>query len=157
MLDSVLQHTSLRGKEDNSGPNFFKHSGAKKGRTSANYSEAAGMVERIHRQLKTVLTCQEKINWIETLAAVLLGVRAVTKEYLKASPAELVYGSKLRLPVDLFTTNKTIETAFPADFVQRLSTSFQNPRPLPAKHHDKRKVFAHPELQKTSRVLRDDK
>ncbi|XP_063960282.1 uncharacterized protein LOC135155276 [Lytechinus pictus] len=60
---------------------------------------ANGLVERFHRQLKSALKAQDDPqHWHEYLPIVLLGIRTTVKEDLTCSPAELVYGTSLRLP-----------------------------------------------------------
>jgi len=55
------------------------------------------MIERIHRQMKAAFMCHAGELWAEALPLVLLGIRSAWNEDLKASSAELVYGSLLRL------------------------------------------------------------
>ena len=77
--------------------------GANRIRTSAYHPQANGMVERFHRTLKAALKSRDDPNdWVNNLPLVLLGLRTVTKEDLKSSPAELVYGCTLNLPGDFF-------------------------------------------------------
>ncbi|KRY81401.1 hypothetical protein T4B_5682, partial [Trichinella pseudospiralis] len=58
------------------------------------------MVERFHRHLKTALAAHANHShrWIDALPLVLLGIRSSVKEDIRHAPAELVYGSPLRLP-----------------------------------------------------------
>jgi hypothetical protein len=44
-------------------------------------------------------------SWSEALPLVLLGLRTTVKEDLEASPADLVYGTALRLPGDMIRTS----------------------------------------------------
>ncbi|XP_014485403.1 PREDICTED: uncharacterized protein LOC106749940, partial [Dinoponera quadriceps] len=53
-------------------------------------------------QLLGALRCHDSQDWLEKLPTVLLGLRSVYKEDLKASPAEYLYGSTLRLPGEFF-------------------------------------------------------
>jgi hypothetical protein len=55
------------------------------------------MIERIHRQLKAVFMYHADELWAKALPLVLLGIRSAWNEDLKASSAELVSGSPLRL------------------------------------------------------------
>ena len=62
------------------------------------------MVERFHRQLKAALKAQPNPDaWIETLPLILLGIHTALKEDLKATTAEMVYGTTLRLPGEFFS------------------------------------------------------
>ncbi|KAK2577094.1 hypothetical protein KPH14_001013 [Odynerus spinipes] len=56
------------------------------------------MIERWHRSLKTSIMCHDDRNWVEALPIVLLGLRTSIKDDIKASAAELTYGTTLRLP-----------------------------------------------------------
>ncbi|XP_014215392.1 uncharacterized protein LOC106644415 [Copidosoma floridanum] len=61
------------------------------------------MVERLHRALMAALKCTT-LPWVDALPSVLLGLRTTYKENLKASPAEIVYGTSLQVPAEFFTT-----------------------------------------------------
>lgn len=63
-------------------------------RTTAYHPQANGMVERLHRQLKTAIKYHEDAKWTEILPTLLLGIRAAWKEYIEATAAEMVYGEK---------------------------------------------------------------
>ncbi|GFW35015.1 pol polyprotein-like protein [Trichonephila clavipes] len=66
-------------------------------RTTSYHPQANGLVERLHRVLKSALMAHENIKWTETPPAVLLGLRVAVKPDINASSAELVYGVSLRL------------------------------------------------------------
>ena len=73
-------------------------------RTTAYHPAANGMVERLHRQLKGALRAQTSATaWTETLPLVLLGLRSCVKADFDASPAELTFGTTLRLPAQFVT------------------------------------------------------
>ncbi|GFO47460.1 Gag Pol polyprotein [Plakobranchus ocellatus] len=66
--------------------------------TTANHPQANGMVERLHRQLNTSLKARTtNSNWFAELPMVLLGIRSSWRVDPGCSPAELVYGSTLRI------------------------------------------------------------
>ena len=57
------------------------------------------MVERLHRQLKDSLKARTTSpHWMKHLPFTLLGLRTTWREEPGCSPAELVYGSTLRIP-----------------------------------------------------------
>ncbi|CAB3381626.1 Hypothetical predicted protein [Cloeon dipterum] len=67
-------------------------------RTTAYHPQCNGLVERLHRTLKTALMCHDADSWTEVLPMVLLGLRTQFKEVLQASAAEVLYGEPLRIP-----------------------------------------------------------
>ncbi|KAK3768043.1 hypothetical protein RRG08_045862 [Elysia crispata] len=67
--------------------------------TTAYHPQANRMVERLHRQLKAGLKARTTWpNWFAELPMVLLGIRSSWRVDPGCSPAELVYGSTLRIP-----------------------------------------------------------
>ncbi|CAI2739044.1 unnamed protein product, partial [Dicrocoelium dendriticum] len=88
-------------------------------RTTAYHPAANGLVERFHRQLKAAITAsQSSTHWSEQLPIILLGIRNTIKEDLGCCPAELVFGTTLRLPD-------------PTSYVVRLRQHFSSVRPTP--------------------------
>lgn len=78
-----------------------------------------GLVERFHRQLKGSLKAHEDpTHWTEYLPLTLLGIRTTVKEDFSCSPAELLYGTTLRLPGQ-FVAPKRVEID-PSYYVSRL-------------------------------------
>ena len=78
--------------------------GCERQRTTAYHPASNGLVERFHRQLKTSLIARNSsADWIDHLPLVLLGIRTTVKSDLDACPAELVYGSSLRLPGEMIS------------------------------------------------------
>lgn len=75
--------------------------GTRKIHTTA-YHLSHGMIERWHRTLKAVIMCHNNREWVDVLPAVLLGLWTSIKEDIKASAAELVYGTTLCLPGEFF-------------------------------------------------------
>ena len=66
--------------------------------TICNLLQANGLVERMHRTMKSAL--KEKLatdpNWVDALPLVLLGMRAAVKNNLHCSVAEMMFGEHLR-------------------------------------------------------------
>ena len=90
-------------------------------RTTAYHPQANGMIERFHRQLKAALKAQPlPESWTEYLPLVLLGIRSAIKEDLHYSPAELVYGTTVRLPGEFFSTPNSLSLSESSDYVTRL-------------------------------------
>lgn len=90
-------------------------------RTTAYHPAANGMVERFHRQLKTALKCSHNPHlWTESLPLVLLGIRTAVKDDLKCSTAEMVYGTTVRLPGELFVSTPYDTVSNPLSYVHTL-------------------------------------
>lgn len=124
-------------------------------RTSPYHPEANGMVERLHRQLKVAIKCHENDDWTDTLPIILLGIRTALKEDLKATAAEMVFGSTLRLPGDFFTVSKQKDGS--SEFVNKLREQIRNVKPTPGTRHGTNKVFVFKELYSSPYVfLRND-
>ncbi|CAK1591628.1 unnamed protein product [Parnassius mnemosyne] len=119
--------------------------------TTTSYHPAAnGLVERLHRQLKTAITCHSSSNWVEVLPWVLLGIRSAWKEDLQSSAAELVYGEPLRLPGQFFSPNPTTETD-PTTVAGRLRAHVSRLTPQPTSWHgSSSRIFYVPKDLRTS-------
>jgi hypothetical protein len=95
--------------------------GCSRHRTTAYHPAANGMVERFHRQLKSSLMANGDVrNWSEHLPLVLLGIRSSVKLEMECCPAELVYGTTLRLPGELICPNAERSDEAATNFVHRL-------------------------------------
>ncbi|GBM70625.1 hypothetical protein AVEN_7059-1 [Araneus ventricosus] len=76
--------------------------GAQKCRTTGYHPQANGVVEELHRPLKSVIKSQATECLTEVLPIILLGLRASLKENVQCTPAELVFGTTVRLPGEVF-------------------------------------------------------
>ena len=122
--------------------------------TTAYHSQANGMVERFHRQLKAAIKYHQNDRWTETLSTVLLGVRSAWKEDLQATAAEILYGTPLRLPGEFLSARiSTTDDDNVADFVKELRQRFQDPRPVNSSHHGGKKPFIFKDLASTDQVF----
>ena len=54
---------------------------------------------------------------------VLLGIQTALKEYLHCTAAELVYGTTLQLPGEVFSGTTIANTPDPASYVAKIKTS----------------------------------
>ena len=106
--------------------------GTRKIHTTAYRPQANGIIERWHRTLKNAIKCHANNRWMETLPTILLGVRSTILENLNASPAELVYGSSVRLPFYFFEEAKPDIKSDPFTFVERLKEIMSKLKPVPA-------------------------
>eukprot|EP00794_Sanderia_malayensis_P011511 gene11511-biopygen9183 len=88
------------------------------------------MVERFHRQLKASVKAQpDPSMWSEILPVILRSIRCTFKPDLDAIPAQLVYGTTLRLPGQFFTPT-TITSLDPTVYSQRLQFAMEKLRPV---------------------------
>ena len=87
---------------------------------------------------------------MDTLPLTLLGIRTALKEDLQHSSAELVYGSTLRLPGELFTSQLALTPISVQDFAATLKESLASFRPVRPKNAA---VFASQDLDSCSNVF----
>ena len=128
--------------------------GTNRTRSSPYHPAANGLVERWHRSLKAALMCHGSTAWVELLPTVLLGLRTCYKEDIKASAAELVYGT-LRVPGEFFSSDEMLGN--PPIFVEKFRENMRRLRATPTAHHHKRSMFVHNDLYTCSHVfLRED-
>ncbi|GFS49809.1 integrase catalytic domain-containing protein [Trichonephila clavipes] len=125
--------------------------GVQKCRTTGYHPQANGMIEELHRPLKSAIKCHATERWTEVLPIILLGLRASLKEDILCTPAELVFGTTILLPVEMFDSSKPDDDV--VNFVSKLKSHMQSLHPKPPKHHGKRPVFIHPGLLKATHVF----
>lgn len=124
--------------------------GIRRIRISLYYPQADGMMVRFHRTLEAALTAHDSPQWSRRLSTVLLAYSI--KPDFGASPAELVYGTTLRLPGELF--HSTPVEQFSHDLVNALSNSMSQLRPTQGTNHDKaRRVSVPSSLETSSHVF----
>ncbi|GFU48263.1 transposon Tf2-11 polyprotein [Trichonephila clavipes] len=129
--------------------------GVQKCRTTGYHPQANGMIEELHRPLKSAIKCHATERWTEVLPIILLGLRASLKEDILCTPAELVFGITIRLSGEMFDSSKPDDDV--VNFVSKLKSHMQSLHPKPPKHHSKRPVFIHPGLLEATHVfLRPD-
>ncbi|XP_037931303.1 uncharacterized protein K02A2.6-like [Teleopsis dalmanni] len=93
--------------------------GAKHIRTSPRHPQANGLIERFHRTLKTAMKCKHEHQWSDAIPLIVLALRNIFKEDLKATPAKMVYGITLRLPSD-FLEHGNNDTIPEHEFVENM-------------------------------------
>ncbi|XP_025270687.1 uncharacterized protein LOC112639793 [Camponotus floridanus] len=125
--------------------------GCKRTRTTAYHPASNGIIERWHRSLKTAIRCYESKNWLQALRVVLLGLRTSIKEDIKATAAELVYETTLRLPAEYFFKEDVAPE--PETFIQHFREHMRNVRSTPTAHHSKKKTFTHKTLYTCTHVF----
>ncbi|GBM01497.1 hypothetical protein AVEN_209308-1 [Araneus ventricosus] len=112
---------------------------------------ANGIVKRFHRHLKSSIKAYESTQWSEILPIVLLGIRTAVKEDIKASCADLVYGTSIQLPSDMIETS----TIPPCNdiFVDSLRNTMREMNPVATSTHGKIKFYVNPSLKTCSYVF----
>lgn len=128
-----------------------KFLGVHRSRTTSYHPQANGMIEELHRPLKTAIKCHTTERWTEVLPSILLGLRSSLKEDLGCTPADLVFGKTLALPGEFL--HKTKPNCDPVNFVGKLHAHMNSLRPQPPKHHGKRPTFVHGDLATSSHVF----
>ncbi|KFD55401.1 hypothetical protein M513_03741 [Trichuris suis] len=106
--------------------------------TSAYHPQANGLVERFHRQLKAALIARMqavRVKWTMALPLVLLGIRTALKADLGLAPAEMVYGSTLRLPADFLSPRAPSAPDDPTCFTSTLKAAMRKLRPTPPRRN----------------------
>ncbi|KAF8782521.1 tRNA (uracil-5-)-methyltransferase like protein [Argiope bruennichi] len=107
--------------------------------------------KRFHRHLKSSIKAHESAQWTKTLRIILLEIRTTVKEAIKASCAELVYGTTLERPCDM------IETCMiaPCDniFVNRLRNTMRELNPVAISAYGKTKFYVNLSLKTCSHVF----
>ncbi|CAH8562769.1 unnamed protein product [Dicrocoelium dendriticum] len=117
-------------------------------RTTAYHPAANGLVERFHRQLKAaIMASSSDSRWSERLPAILLGIRNTIKEDIGCCPAELVFGTTLRLPGEMVLDSRTTGELDPFSYAERLKQHFRSIRPTSTRPN-LRKQQVHPDLHK---------
>ena len=141
--------------ESNLFQNLAKMCGIQHKRTTPYHPSANGLVERLHRTLKTAIMCHDDTSWTEALPIVLLGIRTACKEDIQSSAAELVYGEPLSIPGELLTP--TASKMEPSTFLQQLRRHMSQLRPMPAARHASAATFIHKDLKNSTHFfLRQD-
>lgn len=119
--------------------------------TSSYHPQSNGIIERFHRTLKSAICSGDSINWIQRLPIILLGLRSTIKEDIGATPAELVYGSTLRLPADFFTPSHKQHTQ--SEFVKQLRDTMSKLKPTQTSWHTQQKLFINKDLNSSTHAF----
>ena len=123
-------------------------------RTTAYHPAANGMVERFHRQLKIALKCSHNPHlWTESLPLVLLGIRTAVKDDLKCSTAEMVYGTTLRLPGELFISIPSDTVSDPLSYVDTLKDLMNQLQYRQPRSPSSNPTFVHKDLTNCTHVF----
>ena len=128
--------------------------GCKRIHTTSYHPISNGIIERFHRQLKASLKSYlDSTNWTSILPIVLLGIRTSLKEDLHCTTAELVYGTTLRLPGELFNTSYANSAVpDPLCYVTKLKIAMQQLKAVPPRQHSN-KEFVSKDLMTCTHVF----
>ncbi|XP_055909536.1 uncharacterized protein LOC129944244 [Eupeodes corollae] len=89
--------------------------------------------------------CNEETNWVNVLRTVLIGLRTTYKEDIKASAAEMRYGTSLTIPGEFFVNQDTFSD--PQIFVQKHREVMHKFRASTTSNHAiNTKLFVSPDL-----------
>lgn len=129
--------------------------GCEKVRTSPYHPQANGKIERWHRTLKSAIMAHANDHWSDILPTVLLGLHCTVREDVGVSPAEMLYGTTLRLPGEFFESPSldTSSGSIPLSFVNQLKQKMELLRPIPDSNHSTTKIFDSPELNTCTHVF----
>ena len=92
------------------------------------------MIERLHRQLKASIKARTT-NWMAELPMVLLGIRSSWRVDPDCSPAELVYGTTLRLPGEFLQPVNAQILQPETSFVKNLQATMHTVEPTAPQYH----------------------
>lgn len=126
--------------------------GSARQRTTSYNPKSNGLVERLHRPLKAAIMAHNKERWVEALPIVLLGLRSSIKSDVNATPAQMVYGTTLRLPGEFFSSTSD-DHYDPASYVCRLRDTINRIIPRPTSNHAVSKIFVPTALADCSHVF----
>lgn len=140
--------------ESNLFTTLSKLMGIKKIRTTSYHPQSNGLVERWHRTMKAAIMARGNTkDWSQELPTVLLGLRTTLRQGCDASPAQMVYGSNVRIPGIFFDENKKYKNFTPESFVEELQRSIQNTKPIPSGHNSKENIFVYKDMNTCNYVF----
>ena len=98
--------------------------GIEKTRTTPLHPQSDGMVERFNRTLEAQLSKfvdDNQRNWDQCVPLLMMAYRSAVHETSGSTPAQVMLGRDIRLPVDLITGRPEAECTLPVtDYVQNL-------------------------------------
>lgn len=121
--------------------------------TTAYHPQANGMVERFHRHLKAALKARTtSSNWYAEIPIVLLGIRTSWRVDPGCSPAELVYGSTLRIPGEFLQSSHPTASVPNSAYVKHLQNTMRSLCPPSPSFHGQHSTYVPSNLASTGYV-----
>lgn len=124
--------------------------------TTAYHPQHNGIIERFHRTLKDALRATATDpSWTDRLPLILLMLRTSPRSDGQPSPAEIVYGTPLRLPVDLLIPPQDKIHLDQSNYTDRLKQYMQEVKPIiTSQNRPKNELtYTDPLLKTSSKVL----
>lgn len=91
-----------------------------------------------------------KVDWLEALPLVLLGLRTTVREDFAASISELTYGTTLRLPGQLYEDSPLSDPPAYVSKLQKIMCVFKPCQPL---RHGQQKIYVPKQLKNCIHVF----
>ena len=82
----------------------------------------------------------QNANWVEILPLILLGLRSAINEDSQVSPAQMAYGTELRLPGAFFATTESHAALNAPEFVHQLAAAMRK-FGTQTRHHGETPVY----------------
>ena len=121
--------------------------------TTAYHPQANGLVERFHRQLKAAIKARTtNSNWYTEIPIVLLGIRTSWRVDPGCSPAELVYGSTLRIPGEFIQSPDPRANVPDSTYVKHLQDTMRSLRSQAPSFHGQPSTYVPSDLSSTGYV-----
>uniref|UniRef100_A0AAG5DQB7 Integrase catalytic domain-containing protein n=1 Tax=Anopheles atroparvus TaxID=41427 RepID=A0AAG5DQB7_ANOAO len=139
--------------ESNLFAELLKILGTKHLRTTSYHPQSNGLMERWHRTLKAAILCHNTTHWTQHLPMILLGMRTSYKDDLQAAPAELVYGTTLRIPSDFVCEPAKPSSDTDPELLTNLRKAMKRIRSDKTAWHGQQHVFVHNDLTKATHVF----
>ena len=128
--------------------------GSVKLRTTAYHPQANSLVERFHRTLKQSLRASldaSRGDWTQRLPLILLSLRTALRQDDQLTPAQIVYGTNLRLPVDLLIKSEEPPLDV-TQYTERLTKAMQSIGPIETRPCE-RPSYIDPNLKSCTHVF----